>query len=97
MSVATYSKELPPGEMILQIISSIRTLDGAISEIRKGILNKHYTVAAEQLMIERMKRLIETRMQLLYSMFDNKLAFNKYLGETSRISYESLKREIEEQ
>ena len=96
MSVASYSKELPPGEMILQIISSIRTIDGSVSEIKKGILNKYYTVVAEQLMIERMKRLIETRMQLLYSMFDNKLAFNKYLGETSQITYENLKREIDQ-
>lgn len=91
------NKELPPGEIILQIISSIRTIDGSISEIKTGILKQYYMLDAEQLMKERMKRLVETRMQLLYSLFDNKLAFNKYLGEDTKICYENLKREIEEQ
>lgn len=87
--------QLEPGEIILQIISSIRTLDGSISEIKRSIVNKHYMIYTEQLMKERIKRLIETRMQLLYSLFDNKLAFNKYLGEDTKICYENLKREIE--
>lgn len=86
--------ELPCGETILQLLSSIRTLDGRISEIKQGILNKHFSEEATQLMKDRMRTLIETRMMLLYSLLDNKLAFNKYLGEESRLTYENLKREL---
>lgn len=89
-------EDLPTGEVILQIISSIRTLDGRISEIKESILNGYFTPEFEVGMKERMKRLLATRMQLLYSLFDKKLMFNKYLGEDTRITYENLKREIEE-
>lgn len=85
---------LPPGEIILQIISSIRTLDGRIDEIKQGILNNYYLPGPREQMKERMKRLIETRMMIVYSLFDNRIAFNKYLGEDTRLTYENLKREI---
>lgn len=85
---------LPSGEIILQIISSIRTLDGRIDEIKQGILNEYFTPAVIEQMKERMKRLIETRMMIVYSLFDNRIAFNKYLGEDTRLTYENLKREI---
>ena len=86
--------ELEPSEVILQIISSLRNLDGRITEIKQAILNKHFTEDSMEPMKERMKKLLETRMQLIYTLLDEKLLFGKYLGEESDITYENLKRNI---
>lgn len=88
---------LEPGELILQIISSIRSLDGRISEIKRGIVNKNLTKSGLVDAKERMKKLLETRMQLCYSLFDSTQAFSKFLGQETQITYENLKREIEQQ
>jgi len=88
---------LEPGALILQIISSIRAIDGRISEIRNNIVNKYFTEPGTELAKDRMKKLLETRMQLYYSLFDSTQAFSKYLGQETQITYENLKREIEQQ
>ena len=88
------SDTLPVGEIMLQIISSIRTLDGRISEIKNGIKENLYTSEANAIMKERMLKLLETRMMLIYSLMDNKLLFNKFTGQNSGLMYESFKREI---
>ena len=86
--------ELQVGEIILQLLSSIRVLDGRISEIKYGIINGFFTPAGEIVMKEKIQTLIETRMKLIFSLQDNRLAFNKYIGEQTKISYKNLKREI---
>ena len=90
-------ERLQHGEILLQVISSVRSIDGRISEIKQGILGNYYTESGAELMKERMKKLIETRMMLLYSLQDSTLAFSKYIEKETGLCYNSLKREITEQ
>lgn len=86
---------LQPSETILQLLVSIRNLDGRISELKNGIIFDRYTLEAKKIMKQRVERLVVTRMNLVYSLMDKKLDFDRYVGKETQFFYENLKREIE--
>lgn len=84
--------DLTASEIILQLISSIRNLDGRIDELKITVKNKFLKKKAIEETKKRIIRLLETRMFLVHSLMDKKLMFEKYLGEETKIGYNSFKR-----
>lgn len=87
---------LPVGETILHLISSIRTIDGQIKEIKRSIKSGYVTPEGKIALKTRMIKLLETRLSLVFSLMDEKLSFNRYLDDETKLCYENLKREIQE-
>ena len=86
-------ENLDTSEIMLQLICSIRNLDGRISELRKIIANDSANCSPLK---ERVKELIKTRLSLSYSFTDELRAFERYIGKTTNISYKNIKRSLKE-
>jgi hypothetical protein len=73
-------KRIPIGELILQLLSSLRTLDGRIEELASGVRNNFYNEAGIAATKERVKALTDTRYKLILTLQDLKLSFNQSYG-----------------
>jgi DNA-binding cell septation regulator SpoVG len=80
-------------EFMLQIMSSIRKVDGTMGQVRDFILNEMYRDECKDALLKKYERLKETRMMLTYSIMDMKQKFESTLFDDSEFDniYGSLK------
>ena len=86
-------KILTVGELTLQLLSSLRNLDGRIDEILISFGKGWLTPEGEKEARDRIEKLMDTRFKLVFSMMDLNLPLSQHLeAENKILNYENLKR-----
>lgn len=74
------ASHIPIGELVLQIVASLRNIDGRIIELVDGIQNNFYNEAGIAWAKDRVTKLTQTKYELVCSLQDTRLGLNRMLG-----------------
>ncbi len=76
--------QMEVSELFLHLLSSLRTADARIDELRTTVQNTGLSVETRKEIADRVERLLSMRMCLLYSLMDCRLAMIGYCDSSQK-------------